>query len=143
MEMSVCIGHESGVHLLFMKLMALSLSGLFDRQHQKMKTTVSLKRQLSWLLFVAVTSLLGFSATASEDDHERAMQAMQAGEIKPLAEILAAFSDGLATRVVEVELEQKRGRWIYEFKLLEQSGLVREIKVDARTAEILQSKYDD
>lgn len=108
-----------------------------------MKSTVFLKKQLSQLLFVAVTSALGFSVAASENDHERAMQAMQAGEIKPLAEILATFADGQATRVVEVELEQKRGRWIYEFKLLEQSGLVREIKVDARTAEILQSKYDD
>lgn len=92
------------------------------------------------VLFAAAFSV---SVSASGDDHERALQAMQAGEIKPLAEILALLASSEPGRVVEVELEQKRGRWIYEFKLLESNGLVREIKVDARNGEMMGSKYDD
>lgn len=105
-----------------------------------------MKKQLSQFFALAVCLLaatFSFPVTASENDHERAIQAMQAGDIQPLAKILANLSESQAGRVVEVELEQKRGRWIYEFKLLEPNGLVREVKVDARTAEVLQSKYDD
>lgn len=104
---------------------------------------VSRISQLVAVTLLGVAALFGLPVSASGGDHERAMQAMQAGEIKPLAEILALLSAKEAGRVVEVELEQKRGKWIYEFKLLEQNGLVREIKVDARSGEILQSKYDD
>ncbi|MCD8503648.1 MAG: hypothetical protein LRY49_01005 [Burkholderiaceae bacterium] len=69
-------------------------------------------RLFSALLLLLFAAVFGFSVSASGNDHERAMQAMQAGEIKPLADILAVLSANQAGRVVEVELEQKRGRWV-------------------------------
>lgn len=108
-----------------------------------MKSAVFQATRIGQLLLAALAALLGSSVSAGDDDHERAMRAMQAGEIRPLVDILATFTASQAGRVVEVELEQKHGHWIYEFKFLEQNGLLREIKVDARTGEILQSKHDD
>jgi uncharacterized membrane protein YkoI len=90
---------------------------------------------------VGVTTVTG--ALASSSDHERARSALQAGEIQPLIEILPKVTGDGADRVIEVELERKRGRWIYEFKTIEPNGMVRETKVDAKTAEILETEYDD
>ena len=82
-------------------------------------------------------------AQASDDDHERALRAMESGQIKPLADILKTLAQVDSGRVVEVELEQKRGRWIYEIKLIQSNGLVRKLKVDAVDARVLSSKHDD
>lgn len=93
---------------------------------------------------VAVLGIVGVSgALASSSDHERARSALQAGEIQPLVDILPKVTADGASRVIEVELERKRGRWIYEFKTIEANGMVRETKVDAKTAEILETEYDD
>ena len=94
-----------------------------------------------------LVTALGLSGTAlvwaSDSDHERAREAMQAEEIQPLAEILQRVSSVVPGRVLEVELERKRDRWIYEFKTIEENGMVRETKVDAKTGEVLHSEYDD
>jgi uncharacterized membrane protein YkoI len=44
--------------------------------------------------------------------------------------------------VIEVELKRKGERDIYEAKVADQRGGVREIKIDARTAVLLESQRD-
>jgi len=95
-------------------------------------------------LLVTALGVGGMTAVwASSSDHEQARQAMQADEIQPLAEILQKVSSEVHGRILEVELERKRNRWIYEFKTIEENGMVRETKVDAKTGEVLHSEYDD
>ena len=75
------------------------------------------------------------------EDHDAARRAVEAGEIKPLSEILTAVEAGHPGRVLEVELERdgKSGaRYIYELKVLTADGRVLKIEADARTAEILR-----
>ena len=43
-------------------------------------------------------------------------------------------------QVLEVELEQEGGRWIYEIKLITPAGQLTKVKLDARTAEVLRVK---
>ena len=50
-------------------------------------------------------------------DQDAARQAVERGEIRPLADILAAIRGKLPGEVVGVEIEQKNGRWLYEFRV--------------------------
>lgn len=72
--------------------------------------------------------------------HERARAALAAGEIRPLADLLAEVERRWTGRVIETELEREDDRWVYEFKLLPPSGRVFELKLDAATGALLRSR---
>lgn len=73
-------------------------------------------------------------------DHERARAALAAGEIRPLAALLAEVERRYVGVVIETELERDDGRWIYELKLLPPSGRVFEIKLDAATGAVIRTR---
>lgn len=73
-------------------------------------------------------------------DHERARAALAAGEIRPLAALLAEVERRYVGVVIETELERDDGRWIYELKLLPPSGRVFEVKLDAATGEVIRTR---
>jgi uncharacterized membrane protein YkoI len=79
-------------------------------------------------------------AARDRDDQDRARAALAAGEIRPLADILAEVERRYLGRVIEVELDREDGRWVYDLKLLPPSGRVFELEVDAMTAAPLRSK---
>lgn len=86
--------------------------------------------------------LLAAPAARADDrrDHERARAALAAGEIRPLAALLAEVERRYLGVVIETELERDDGRWIYEFKLLPPSGRVFEIKLDAATGAVIRTR---
>lgn len=92
---------------------------------------------------VGLALALAQPALASRD-HERARQALQAGEIMPLDKILAIVGSKQPGQILEIELEDERGRdgkiWVYEIKGVAADGKVFKMKVDARTGEVLQSR---
>ena len=87
---------------------------------------------------------LGLPAWASDRDrdrdHERARQAVQGGQVLPLRTVLERLEREQPGQVLEVELEQDDGVWIYEVKLLRAGGQLVKLKLDARTAALLESK---
>lgn len=92
------------------------------------------------LLFL-LAALAGAPPRAGADDdrdQDRARRAVAAGEILPLAKILAAVDAGFRGQVVEVELEREDGRWEYELELLTAEGTVLELTYDAATARLLE-----
>ena len=82
---------------------------------------------------------------SGKDDHDRARQAVQAGQVLPLPMVLERLQREVPGQVLEVELEleQERERWIYEIKLLTPAGQLTKVKLDARTAEVLRIKSRD
>ncbi len=46
-------------------------------------------------------------------------------------------------RIMEVELEKKRNRYIYEIELVDKNGKVWELKIDAATGSLLSREEDD
>lgn len=90
------------------------------------------------LIWVAATGVAW--ADDDGDDHDRARRAVSEGKALPLTDILAMLRPSLDGEVIEVELEQKGGRLLYELKVLSPAGRVREIYVDAATAAIVSSK---
>lgn len=75
-----------------------------------------------------------------EHDQDRARAAVQAGQALPLKTVLARLEREAPGQVLDVELEQKDGRWIYEIKLLQPGGRLVKLEVDAATAEVLRRK---
>jgi uncharacterized membrane protein YkoI len=88
-------------------------------------------------LMFAGAILAGSAARAdSKRDQDMTRQAVERGEIKPLADILAAIRSKLPGEVVGVEIEQKRGRWFYEFRVADPKGRLFEVYVDAGSGAI-------
>ena len=86
-------------------------------------------------------SLLAAPVWASDrDDHERAMQAVQSGQVLPLTTVLERLGREHPGQVLEVELERDFGQWIYEIKLLSADGQLLKLKLDAGTAAVLGMK---
>lgn len=73
-------------------------------------------------------------------DHERARAAVQAGQVLPLPALLERVQRQAPGQVLEVELEQEDGRWIYELKLLQPGGQLVKLEVDAATGQLLAIK---
>ncbi|MDH5445098.1 MAG: PepSY domain-containing protein [Gammaproteobacteria bacterium] len=79
----------------------------------------------------------------AEKDHDTAQRLRESGDILPLEKILASIRTDYPGKVLEVELERKSGRMVYEIEILSKQGIVYELYVDAATAKILKSKIDD
>lgn len=80
------------------------------------------------------------AAASGRRDHEQARSALAAGEIRPLADLLAEVERRYAGKVVEAELDRDGGRWVYEIKLLPPSGRIVELHFDAATGALLRSR---
>ena len=65
-----------------------------------------------------------------------------AGDVLPLAQILDIVGGRLGGQVVNVEFDEKDGRFLYELKVMSPGGRLLEIEVDAATAAILKREDD-
>jgi uncharacterized membrane protein YkoI len=78
-----------------------------------------------------------------DEDHNRASQAVGQGRALPLSEILQRVKARLGGEVIGVEFKRKGGLLLYKLKLVTAAGWLREVTVDARTGDIVESKGDD
>ena len=67
-------------------------------------------------------------------------RAVEAGEVRPLADIIAEVRGKLPGDIVGVKVEHHEARWTYEFRVVDRQGRLFDVYVDARTAEILRVK---
>ena len=73
-------------------------------------------------------------------DHDEARRAVEAGDARPLNEILNMASGKLPGEIIRVKFEREDGLWIYEFRVVNNEGRMFEVHVDARTGEIKRIK---
>lgn len=94
---------------------------------------------------VLLLAVVGSGASQADDghDHDRARRALEAGEVLPLSAILERVGRDNPGQIMEVELEHKDQRWIYEIKLLRAGGALVKLKLDARDGTPLESKGRD
>lgn len=94
------------------------------------------------VILLAALSLASAGA-AADVDHETARQLREQGEIVPLESILERVRSRYAGgTLLEVELEREKGALVYEVELLDASGRVREMLLDARTGEFIGSESE-
>jgi uncharacterized membrane protein YkoI len=88
--------------------------------------------------------LLSFGASARDLSQDEALRLREQGLIVPLEQVLtlvdARYPDA---SLLEVELEEEEGVYIYEVELATKTGLVRELEIDATSGKILQDEADD
>lgn len=94
----------------------------------------------STLLVAALAVGLWGPAPAGARNHDDVRHAVERGEIRSLADILAGIRDKLPGEVAGVEIEQKNGRWIYEFRVVDSKGRLFEVYVDAHSGGIERIK---
>ncbi|WP_409194156.1 PepSY domain-containing protein [Accumulibacter sp.] len=106
------------------------------------KIIVQSRRTLTGLLSSLMLTMLGtgVSCAADSPDHERARQAVEAGDVLPLRTILDRVERDYPGQVMEVELEREKGEWVYEVKLLRKGGALIKLKILARDGAILGFK---
>jgi uncharacterized membrane protein YkoI len=101
---------------------------------------VRLKLTLSALLLAVAVLLPAGPLHADEPDHDAVRQAVERGEIRALADILALVRGKLPGEVAGVEIEHEHGRWVYELRVVGSGGRLFEVYVDARSGEIERVK---
>ena len=85
-------------------------------------------------------------AQATEDDtedQEIARKALENKEILPLSAVLAKVEGQVTGDIVEIELERKKGLWVYEIEVIGEDGRVRDIDVDAKTGTVINVALDE
>ena len=87
--------------------------------------------------------LLPLAGQADDIDHDDAYRLQQSGEILPLERILEnarQYHDG---KVLEVELEKKRNTFVYEIKILDNEGILWEMKLNAMDGNLVSQEEED
>ncbi|HEU4959360.1 MAG TPA: PepSY domain-containing protein [Sphingomonas sp.] len=113
-------------------------------------TPIRLARRTGWALpLLGTLAAAGMATGAHADDHrEKARElaairaAVQRGELLPLPRIMTLALARVPGDVVKTELEAEHGRLTYEVKILTRTGIVREVKLDARKGTILEIEDD-
>lgn len=97
----------------------------------------------SGLLTVLLLSAIVPAIAQADEDHEQARRLKESGQILPLEQIIKAAQAEHPGRVIEVDLENKKGRHVYEVELLDQQGKVWELYFDAVSGELIKRKRGD
>ena len=104
------------------------------------------------LVLIFCTSIFLFSSslisqeTFEQDqlsDHEKAIKAVNEGEILPLDEILFKLQKKFAGTVISINLkDNEKGLfgWVYDIMIIEPDNNVKQLRVDAGTSTILSIK---
>lgn len=88
-------------------------------------------------LAVLIVMLAGAPALADSISADRVRALVERGEILALEEILKRNEASLGGRIIEIELERKKDRYLYEIKVLGADGRKRKFKIDARTGAVV------
>lgn len=115
----------------------------------KSQTKRLIKRtmMLSFIILPLIAILLFQSGVADDDYRLNAEQPdvkelKENGEISSLEAILQKLHDHDISRVLEVELEKKNNRYVYEIEYLNTKGMVYEVEVDALTSQVMKTKRE-
>lgn len=88
-------------------------------------------------------ALLAACPAPAEDDHDRARQALAAGEIVSLHQMLAQVASRYDGTVLDADLDGDHDYgWVYRIRLLAPGGRVIDLAFDARTMAPLPADRD-
>ena len=98
------------------------------------------------LLFLALAggmiNSISLYADNRDDLSEQVLQLVKEGKVLPLETLMEKYKNRLQGRLLDVEVEQKKGRIIYELEIMRDDSIVYEIKIDAQTGEWLEEEAE-
>ena len=94
-------------------------------------------------LFIVILCFASALQAGDSLDHDQAADLRKQGLVLPLEKILTAAKRLHQGRVIEVELEEKRGQYVYEIEIVDADGRVWEMKFNGSDARLLSEEQDD
>ncbi len=110
-----------------------------DKGMPQSRTRIYLVACLSLLLTVLATA----PSPSLADDMDRVRELRSTDSILPLSQILILVEKQYPGTLLEVELEEEKGKVIYEMELLGKDKVVHRIKVNARSGNIIFVDKED
>lgn len=92
---------------------------------------------------MGLTLILPGAVSHADDDADRARYLKQHGDILPLEQIISAAMAVKSGQILETELDEEDGRYVYELEILDDRGQVWELELDATTGELLDLENED
>ena len=93
---------------------------------------------LSALLQIAPAPARSFARDDDPERRDEVRRAVEAGEVLPLSQILEKVRLRVSGDITGIEIDREGGRWRYELRVIDHSGRVLEVHVDARSGNIEQ-----
>ena len=99
---------------------------------------------IAGILVLGLTAgVMEVAVSSSDDDHLEARRLTESQMIMPLETIIEQIQASHPGRILEVEMESEHGRYVYEIELLDPSGRVWELEIDAVSGEVLEQELED
>ncbi len=103
--------------------------------------------KIPWIfpaLVAGMISVLGLPALGDDRiSHDEAQALVEQGEMLSLEQLLALHRERFRGELLDLELEHKGGRLIYEVEVLGEDGRVREFELDASSGELIRESFED
>lgn len=93
-------------------------------------------------LFAGIALLVVTAGAASGQSLSDILPATGNAGILPMETIVAEVREAIEGTITEIELEHKRGAWVYEVEVVSQDGRKTELLLDARSGKILSQKME-
>lgn len=74
---------------------------------------------------------------------DKVWELKQSGKVMPLEDLIKQVRRDYPGRIIEIELDDEDGRYIYELELVDENGVVWDLDVDAKTGQVLKYEQDD
>lgn len=100
-------------------------------------------KSVNYKFFLYVVLLFPALSFADDIDHDEAYRLQQAGKILPLERILEKSRQYHEGKILEVELNKKRNTFIYEIEILDNEGVLWEMKVNAVDGSLVSQEGED
>jgi uncharacterized membrane protein YkoI len=88
-------------------------------------------------------TLLIASAVYADVDQQEAITLLQQGNILSLEQIIEHAKHHQAGKVIDTELDEDDGIYIYELEVLDADGQVWEVEMNAQSGELLEIERED
>jgi len=92
---------------------------------------------------ISVALMLTSPWVVSDEDQAVARKLRASGQILSLEKIYELSKTIKQGEILETELEKKRDRYVYEVELLDKNGQVWEVKLDAKTGQLIKLENED
>ncbi|MEX0959044.1 MAG: PepSY domain-containing protein [Burkholderiales bacterium] len=122
-----------------------TMHGLEPNQTRSTKPRARQEKLASGIALLALSALLftGTPPVLAGENQEAARRLREIGEILPLETIMDKARGYRNGDVIEIELEREDWGYKYEFEILDSSGQVWELELNATTGELIELKRDD
>ncbi len=95
------------------------------------------------LLAVLLMACAAMGTAWASDSQSIARKLQASGDILPLRVLLETVQKQVTGHILELELEMRDDRLIYEMEVLDERGWIWEYHLDARTGQVIKASRED